>query len=110
MQIQKAKAVELSQLTIAITRRVPELEGLRDLGASLVARRLSGEFTVADRLAVQEELDAHDATLEQQKITDRNQASADAKVRLRAIDQNPNTSVRRSELLDILRALQLIDL
>ena len=62
LTLPKTKTIELSALTSAIQKVVPELEGMSDHGTTLDIRRLTGDFTPDEEKLISQEIASHDAT------------------------------------------------
>lgn len=57
-----ATRVHLGHLTSEMKQAVPELEGCDDTHGTITCRRLTGDFTEDERLALESALAAHDPT------------------------------------------------
>lgn len=76
---------DLSELTSEFKQAVPDLEGCDDTHGTLTCRRLTGEFTEAEKAALDTVLTAHDPDVKAKRHTQQNQHRRDAKMKLKAL-------------------------
>lgn len=60
MTIPKTKKVDLTEFAIQAKKRVPGMDGMDERKTEIVIRRLSGDFTDAERTAILDEWNKHD--------------------------------------------------
>ena len=76
-------AIDVGGLTEELKQAVPSLEGCDDTHGVVTCRRLTGDFSPAERQAMESVVAVHDATLKARRKTVResHRASGDAKLK-----------------------------
>lgn len=79
------KDVDLGEFTSELKQAVPNLEGCDETNKTITCRRLSGDFTSAERDAMDAALLAHDSTVKAKRAQARQTARIAAEAKLKAL-------------------------